>query len=250
MQRRMFQVLIVMLIAGLIPVLSGCAPKTAPRAQEEKNLEKEIENLRKTNERLTAQLVEKEQQVSSIKFKLLEEHSEVDRLTKMNEHLISEFVRNKSTPRSRGDKAETVRLIAEVNTLITTEKSGKVIESNKNVVKRAEKYLAESKSELDKGNVEGAFYLARQALEHVQKAQVLRGTANQKAKDASANFEVPFPMKLITTSNVRKGPSTKEKVMFVLGTGETVDAIGYQGQWINVNIMGKGKGWIHSSLLN
>lgn len=234
-------------LLGIIFLFAACAPTTGPVVAPAPN--PELDELRHENAQLKLELSEKEQVMAGMQLKLLEKHAEVNRLTSMNEQLINEFVRNKSTTRNRGDKAETARLIAEVDTLINTLKSGSTT-SHHDVLGRAEKYLADSKSELDVGNIDGSFYLASQALELVQEAQLIAEAASQNSKGVFITFSVPLPMKLVETSNVRSGPSLEDKVLFVLGKGKAVRAVGYQRQWIKVLIKGRGSGWIHSSLLH
>lgn len=203
-----------------------------------------------TIEQLTEDLNQQKEITAHLQIKLLEKHSEIDKLTVMNERLVREFVRYKAKLHNRGDKVETVRLIAEVDTVIASVKESKPTGSYQNVLLQADKYLAESKSELDKGNIESGAYLASQALELVQGIQLTTGSDEAHGEKAIVKFIVPLPMKLIETCNVRKDPSIRAKVKFVLGAGNEVTAIGYQGQWVNVRIKKRGNGWIHYSLLN
>ncbi|MDH4317498.1 MAG: hypothetical protein OEV64_03835, partial [Desulfobulbaceae bacterium] len=169
-----------------------------------------------TIEKLTAELNQQKKITAQLQIKLLEKHSEIDKLTIMNERLVREFVRYKVKLHNRGDKVETVRLIAEVETVIASVKESKQSGSYQNVLLQADKYLTESKSELDEGNVESAAYLASQSLELVQDIQLTTGSDGEQGEQAIVHFVVPLSMKLIETCNVRNGPSMQAKVKFIL----------------------------------
>jgi len=243
-------------------MLGGCANKNEQQQAASKIRDKELSELRQTNKQLTGQLdqltgqlnqsAEKQKQlqqlVDDLQRQVLEKHKEVNRLASMNENLATEAY-SKSTIRSRGNKAEIVSFIAEVDTVIASARESKPKGMQKDALLRAEKYLAESKNELEKDNVEGASDLATKALELVRKIQRGEVPDSMQESDAVVNFPVPLRMKLLETSKVRKDPSLDAKVKFVLGEGSTVSAVGYQGEWVKVSIKERGSGWIHYSLL-
>lgn len=236
--------LIYFVFISMLVLISGCNParnQSSPRLVVQDNAELE---------ELTKELVKQKQQTARLQMSLLEKHAEMNRLTVMNDRLVRNFVRNQARLRSRGDKVETVRLLAELETLINTVKETILTGNRKNLLHRAERYLAESRIELDNGHIDGASFLADQALKLVQRIQVSRSTDEKQGDDLTIDFLIQLPMQLLETSNVRQGPSKQKKVLFVLGAGEKVNASGYKGEWVKIQTKEQRVGWIHYSLLD
>ena len=237
-----------LLATGLLLVNSSCIIcKDKGKDNHEPLLpEQEIQR----HKELTSQLKEQKELINQLQITLLEKHTEIDKLTKANERLVREFVRRNAHTWNKRDKVETVRLLAEVATIIKTVRENKSAGQSKDLFLRVEEYLAESRIELQKGNFDGAAYLAEQALEQVQAIRLGSSTVGQEKNDSIINFLVPLPMKITETCNVRNGPSRQAKVAFVLLAGNNVTAIGYKKPWVKVKVNGKKSGWIHQTLLN
>lgn len=262
---RLFPLSLILTLLFLI-VFSGCAThkETPPPApviiQENTELEEvtgRLEDCYKTNRilaeedrKLAAQLLKQKQITAQLQLNLLEKYAEINKLTLKNERLVREFVRNKTKLQNRGNKVESVRLIAEVTAVINTVKENQPDTKKNEMLQRAEQYMAESKIEIDQGNYEGASYLASQALEQIQVIQLEIGSKTQEEENPLVNFLAPLDMSVLENSNLRESPSLKAKVRSVLKAGSPVTAIGYKGEWVLVEIGEQVKGWLYYSLLS
>lgn len=212
-------------------------------------LRSELHNQKLKVDELEQQLKVQKQLTGNLQLKLLSRHAEIDKLALTNERLVRDFARNISKTRNRGDKTETIRLIAEVDTVIISVTENALSGDQQTSLLRAKKYLQEGKKELEEENLEVASYLANQALSLTQDIQLKKGKQEGRGDGADVDFVVPLPMILLDSSNVRKGPSLKDKVLFVLMKGTQVSATGYRGQWVKVEIKGRGEGWVYYSLI-
>ena len=246
---------------SLLFLLVGCqATKKAhvPAGENQDNVQKEVaEQLRRELhtqqqkvDELEQQLEMQKQLTGNLQLKLLSRHAEIDKLVSTNERLVRDFSRNISKAKSRGDKTETIRLIAEVDTLLISVAEDTLSGDQQTSLLRAKKYLREGKKELEKDNLEVASYLANQALSLTQDIQPNERNQAGKGDGVDVDFHVPLPMALLDRSNIRNGPSIEDKVLFVLMKGDQVSATGYKGQWVKVEIPGRGVGWIYYSLLS
>ena len=113
-------------VYSLLCLLVGCQANNKAHLGNQDNVQKEVaEQLRRElhtqRERvgeLEQQLEMQKQLTGNLQLKLLSRHAEIDKLVLTNERLVRDFARNISKARSRGDKTETIRLIAEVDTLL------------------------------------------------------------------------------------------------------------------------------------
>jgi hypothetical protein len=208
------------------------------------------EALEREHQELKAKFEEQKQLNARLQMNLLDKHAEVNKLMLKNEQLVRVFVRNKVKLRNRGNKVEAVRLLAEVTTVIDTARANYPGGSWDEVLDRAEQFLLEGKAEIDKGNLENFFYLASKAFEQVQMIELENREFGQQNDEPEIIFLVPLSMKLLLTSNVRKGPSMDAGVKFVLEAGSLVTAIGYKGMWVKVKSNEPDGGWVHYSLLS
>lgn len=212
---------------------------------QEKNLE-----LERQNKQLQSSLEKQKDLTAQLQLSLLEKHAELNKLMVKNERLVTEFVRNKTKLRNRGNKVETVRLLAEVTAIIDTAKTKNIDGKWDDTIRLAEQYLVESQDELKINNFDGAAYLASQALDIIQSTQLDGQNIEEAATDTEVVFFANLPMKVIDNSNVRDAPSLKAKVLFTQKTGTTVTATGYSGLWVKIKIKEGQHGWIHYSLLS
>ncbi len=239
-------------VIGMSLVVSGCvATKEKKDTSSPIIQQQQYDKLIKVNEQQRSELKTFQQLSAQLQLNLLEKDVEVNRLTMMNEQLIREFVHKKGKLRNRGDKVETVSLLAEVATLIDTAKENQLTGSRHGLLLQAEQYQAESKVELDKGNYESAFHLAGQALKLVETIQLKVDNNTQQGKAVFVKFAVSLPMALLKTSNVRAKPSIQANVQRVLDAGSRITAVGYTGEWVKVKVPAQGlkSGWIHYALL-
>lgn len=248
------------ILFSLLFLLAGCqttrkidppvaVPQDCDQKEAVEQLRSELHNQKVKVGELEHQLKEQKQLSGALQLKLLSRHAEIDKLASTNERLVRDFARNISKARGRGDKTETIRLIAEVDTVVISMAENTLSGDQQTSLLRAKKYLQEGKKELEKDNLEVASYLANQALSLTQDIQMKKGRQEGGDKETDVDFIIPLPMKLLNSSNVRKGPSLDDKVLFVLMEGAELFATGYRGQWVKVKIQGRGEGWVYYSLL-
>lgn len=246
----------------ILSLISGCIPaknstKTAPLVEQKIEIEDIVSKLQEKNldleqknSELQSSLDQQKELTAQLQLSLLEKHAELNKLMVKNERLVTEFVRNKTKLRNRGNKVETVRLLAEVTAIIDTAKAKNSEGKWDDTIILAEQYLSESQDELKIKNYDGAAYLASQALDIIQSTQL----DNRNIEDAQADTEVVFfsnlPMRVIENSNVRGAPSLQAKIILVKKAGSTVTAMGYSGLWVKIKIKEGQHGWIHYSLLS
>ena len=244
----------------LLFLLAGCQAIRKAEVPPERNqdyvqkevaeqLRRELQTQQQRIDELEQQLKMQEQLTGNLQLKLLSRHAEIDKLVLTNERLVRDFARNISKARSRGDKTETIRLIAEIDTVLISVAEDTLSGDQQTFLLRAKKYLQESKKELEKDNLELASYLANQALSMTQDIQLNQRNEDGKGDQVDVDFLVPLPMALLDRSNVRNGPSLQDEVLFVLMEGDQVSATGYRGQWVKVKVPERGEGWIYYSLL-
>ena len=257
MTRRYLSVATSFSLLFLLVACQATRKAEVPAAGDQDNVQKEVnEQLRRELhtqqqrvEELEQQLEMQKQLTGNLQLKLLSRHAEIDKLVLTNERLVRDFARNISKARSRGDKTETIRLIAEIDTVLISVADDTLSGDQQTFLLRAKKYLQESKKELEKDNLELASYLANQALSLTQDIQLKDSNEDDKGDQVDVDFLVPLSMALLDRSNVRNGPSLQDDVLFVLMKGDQVSATGYRGQWVKVEVLERGEGWIHYSLL-
>jgi hypothetical protein len=76
-------------------------------------------------------------------------------------------------------------------------------------------------------------------------------------QDSIAQTQVPRPERSSPTlrvtalaANIRRGPSTKERILAVADHKEHLQALDSQGEWLKIKVVSTGRvGWIHSSVV-
>ncbi|MEN8188218.1 MAG: SH3 domain-containing protein [Thermodesulfobacteriota bacterium] len=227
---------------------SGCVQKSTENTAQIPDLSIENEELQTTNQQLTKQLTDQKYRNTMLEKRLLKQHGEIDNLTQVNEQLVKEVVRNKAMVRHRTDKVETVRILAELETILRSLHGGG--EKGQQIIDRIRQYIKQSKGELDKGNLGGANYLANKAQEQARSFQMELSSDTKGKKNKITGFVTPMQMTLLGSSNVRAKPSLQAKINYVLSQGNTVMATGYQGDWVRIRGKKQEDGWIHSTLLS
>jgi hypothetical protein len=223
-------------------VLSGCT------STKERELLRRNELLQQNNSELVTQLAERDAVMVSMQMELVERQAEIDRIKSSQEDLTQEVEQNKIRRPAPGSKVEAVTYLAEVATDIDAAREDATA-SEQEVFARADRFIAESKTELERGDFDKVRSLASQAMELIQ--DLRRKTALDKtAKEtASSDFIAPLQLRLAKRSNIRMRPGTQEKILVTMAAKTTVAATGYQGTWIKVTLNDGRIGWIHYSLL-
>lgn len=218
--------------------------------QVNKQLLQEIGKLQKQMEKLEAQITRHRDRTEELQLKLIDKHSQISQLQMKNEHLVNEFIRNTPQLYLSGNKADAVRLIAEVTAIITTanaESQGTLPDSE---FQKAEKYLEESEAQIRERNFSGAIYLAKQAKELLREAIKRANRKRKREHPSEVLLQSHISMIVLMKCNVRERPSMEGKILHVYSKGRRVKALGYHGNWVKIKLKKGGNAWIHCSILN
>ena len=182
-------------------------------------------------------------------LKLVEKQKEIDRIKYTQEYLTQEIAHTKAMlPATLHTKVEVVTYLAEVETEINAAKE-LTSDGKQLIFVQVDRFMAESKIELEQGNYDMAVFRASQAVE-LTKAIRIKTAMNRRMEESSyAEFILPLQLHLVTRSNIRKKPSRRAEILFILASQTPVTAIGYQGDWIKITTNFAQDGWIHYSLL-
>jgi len=231
--------------------LSGSAASPADESlptynelfESQKKLQQEVARL--TEESDTQKTLLKQLQLT-----LLEKHAEISVLSKKNDRLVNEFVRNTKNIQKSGNRVETVRMLAEITAIL---ERARAIDKNQKwsqAIEKAEKYLSDSQTELNAGNIDGASYLANQAIEVMQTAKLNQQTEKKKNTSREIEFYYPLQMTVLKNANVRRVPDLNSNILYVAESGGNVTAVGYLNDWVKVEVKDGNFGWIYYTLLS
>ncbi|WP_163338725.1 SH3 domain-containing protein [Desulfopila sp. IMCC35008] len=223
-------------------------PELDLRVIENKN--EKISTLEKENKILADQLYNQKQISTKLQKALLARYQETDSCLQTNERLVAELVQSKAKLANRGSKLEAVTLIAEATAVIGALDNQPKNRRQEILAKKAKQYLLESKAEVEKENFEGASYLCRKAMEQVKGIEREKNKGNISQNNEEVSFSTPLQMELLKNGNLRNKPSTQAEIIAVLQTGRSVSAIGFNNNWVKVQVGEPVQtGWMHISLL-
>ncbi|TKB26210.1 SH3 domain-containing protein [Desulfopila sp. IMCC35006] len=234
--------LTVFLLFMVATLLFGCSSMKEAELLSQNNL------LQEKNSQLAAELAEENVVTASLQMKLVEKQTEIDRIKVTQEHLAQEISQTKARKPAPKTRVEVVTYLAEVETDSNAAKE-RALDSEQPIFVQVDRFIAESKVELERGNDEAAYSRASQAMELTQTIQNKRALSKKMEESPYADFILPLNLHLAKRSNIRKEPSERGKVLGTLTPGTPVTASGSQGDWIKVMINNGQKGWIHYSLL-
>ena len=200
-------------------------------------------------EQLAQESEQQKKLIAQLQLALLKKHAEISSLSKKNDTLVNDFVRNTKHIQKSGTHVETVRMLAETAAIIDNVKAFDKTQKWSQSIKKAEQYLLDGQAELNSGNIEGASYLANQAIEIIESCDL----DPNGEKKASLNGEIEFfpylLMKTLKNTNVRAKPSLQSDVLFTVNTGTPVTAVGYLNEWVKITLKDGKHGWVYHSLL-
>lgn len=199
--------------------------------------------------RLSAEVEALRQQVIELEFRLLEKEVQVAENQKKLADAIQEVVRANAKLLSVESRAEAASTIAEaevglraLHTAVGSNAQGPEIE-------QAELLLEMSAAEFDNENYGGSLYLSSQAKSLIALAQGRLTDENLPFLAGEMLFAVPLPLQVTGTSNVREGPGTAFKVLFVLSKGTPLVGQAYRDQWVRIRDDEGRAGWIYYTLV-
>lgn len=188
--------------------------------------------------------------LTQLQLTLLEQHAEISVLSRKNDKLVNDFVRNTKNIQKSGNRVETVRMLAEITAILDRARAFDKNQKWSQAIEKAEKYLLDSQTELNAGNIDGASYLANQAIEVMQTTELDQRAEKKKAASREIEFYYPFQMTVLKNANVRSTPSLNTDILLVAESGANVTAVGYLDEWVKVEMKDGSLGWIYYSLLS
>ncbi len=234
--------LVVFLLFGLSTLLFGCSSMKEAEVLHQNNI------LQETNNELAAELAQENAVTASLAIKLVEKQKEIDKIKFTQEHLTQEIAHTKAMLPTLHTKVEVVTYLAEVETDINAAKE-LASDGEQLIFVQVDRFIAESKVELEQGNYDKAVSRASQAMELTQAIRIQTAMNKRMAESTYAEFIRPLRLHLTKRSNIRKKPTERGKILVTLAPGTPVTARGYQGNWIKVTSDVAQEGWIHYSLL-
>lgn len=206
--------------------------------------------LREEVARLTEESDMQKTLLTQLQLTLLKKHAEISVLSKKNDRLVNDFVRNTKNIQKSGNRVETVRMLAEVTAILDRARAFDKNQKWSQAIEKAEKYLSDSQTELNAGNIDGASYLANQAIEVMQATELNQQAEKKKATSREIEFYYPFQMIVLKNANVRSEPSLNTDILYVAESGVNVTAVGYLNEWVKVEAEDGSIGWIYYTLLS
>lgn len=234
--------LIVFLLFTVSTLLFGCSTMQDTEMLHQNN------TLQEENSGLEAELAAENAVTASLQMELVEKQAEIDRIKITQENLTQEISHTKARIPTPKTKVEVVTYLAEVETDINAAKE-LASDSEQPIFVQLDRFIAESKIALERGNDDTAHSRASQAMELTQTIRNKRTLSKRMEESTYAEFKLPLNLQLAKRSNIRKKPSERGEILMTLAPGTPVIANGYQGDWIKVTSNEGQKGWVHHALL-
>jgi len=197
--------------------------------------------------RLEAEILTLEAAVADVQLRLIQSETNAATLQTKLDAAIREAVRSKAKLQSVESRAEAASTMAEAEIALTERQRS---ERNNPRLLQAAELLAMSASEFDNENYGGALYLAGQVKDLVSDNPARLGGADPNRRPDEVLFDLSLPLRVSRSSNVREGPSTTFKVVFVLEEGDEVVGHASERQWVRITADDGRSGWIYSTLVD
>ena len=242
----------ILLLTVCACLFMACAKQPQVRTPDSRN-----EKLQRTLAKREASLKEMEDHIAAMQLRLLEKDAHNKKLEErlisqqaMLDEAVLEVVRAKAKLRSLESKAEAASEMAEAEIAVKALKiQAKGQEPEPDVV-RAEELLKMSVKEFEKENYGGALYLTSQAKGHLRSNQVkMGGEETIEPVQGEILFAQPVPLRVLRTSNLRRGPGINNEIVAKLVQGASLIGYSYKGQWVRVTVEDGTSGWIYQTLV-
>ena len=218
----------------------GCT--TVKMAEQNQMLQSEIDNLQ-------ARFAMQNAIAARLQMELFQKKEEIARLRAAGQGFAKEIASNTIRTPAANTRAETVAYLAEVATEIEAARA-KINPIDQELFSEAEQFMVQSNRELESDRYEQAIFLAAQALDLISLKQFNDEGKARIVPKTYADFITPLELKVAKTSNTRKAPGIRSRVITLVESETDVTAIGHKGYWIKVSLQDGRKGWIYYSLLS
>ncbi|MFC1530112.1 SH3 domain-containing protein [Gemmatimonadota bacterium] len=199
--------------------------------------------------RLSAEVEALRQQVTELEFRLLEKEVQVAEIEDKLADAIQEVVRANAKLHSVESRAEAASTIAEAEVGMRALRAAAGSDARGPEFAQAEQLLEMSAAEFDNENYGGSLYLSNQAKSLIALAQGRLTGENLPFLAGEMLFAVPIPLEVTGTSNIREGPGTSFKVLFLVTRGTALTGQAYKDQWVRISDDEGRTGWIHYTLV-
>jgi hypothetical protein len=185
-----------------------------------------------------------ERDLADARLRLLELRAQIGDLREQLDEARREVVRSLAKLQTGASRAEAASAMAEAELAVESLRRAGGAPAD---LQRAAGLMAESSTEFNRANYGGALYLANQ----VKAAAAPRSSASgEQARPGEAKFAVPVPLQTSVRANVRDGPGTTFRVLFMLEKGAALTGQSHVGGWIRVVDDDGRSGWIHQGLVS
>lgn len=192
-----------------------------------------------------------EEKVARQHLQLLEKDAEIKALHQKLEAAILEVVRAMAKLRGLSGRAEAASNLAETEIALKSLPTEPALRPKESDVVQAQQLLRMATEEFKKQNYDGTVYLTSQI------KMLIRASGDRPVKGAEVALtegELALsPMLALRASNrtnVRQGPGSAFKILFVVERGTALSGISYNGVWVRVKTEDGRAGWVHYSLVD
>jgi len=237
--------------AALVLILPGAACAKAPQgsAPEPAVIHDTVFVDRPVRRTDTVADPETRQRLSQIEAEVLARDARIQVLEDQLEEARREVVRTMARSQTVASRAEAASGIAEAELAIRTLRTAAGRRPAPEVAP-AERLLAESNGEFEKGNFGGALYLASQSRVIAgQGTDRFSRTEAENLRPGETQFQVPLRLRSTSRANVRDGPGTGYRVLFTLDAEQPVTGSSYVEGWVRITDEQGRSGWIARSLV-
>jgi hypothetical protein len=224
-------------------LLVGCASTS-----EQQEILRQNEMLQQENSQLTTTLAERNAETFRLQMELVEKQTEIDRIKASQGNLAKKVEQLKVRRPSPGTKVEAVTYLAEVVTDIDAARESASADQQR-VLAQADGLIAESKTELERGNFDKVHALAAKAQELVAEIRSRTPRYTRAIPSTYSPFPASQQLHLAKSGNVRTRPGMDGLILTALAAKTIVTATGHQGNWIKIILGDRQTGWIYYSLL-
>ena len=149
--------------------------------------------------------------IAQLRLRLLEQQVQLAEAQRKLDDAIQEVIRANAQLQSVESRAQAASTLAEEEVALSTAEAA----APRPEITQAEELLKMSAAEFDNENYGGSLYLTSQAKSLIAVAGQV-SDADRSALAGEEPFAVPLPLRAVTGTNVREGPGTEFKVLFVV----------------------------------
>ncbi len=234
--------LVIALFSGGCTIGKRAEERAAKMIEQNQLLQSEVVNLQ-------AGLAQQNAMTARLQMELVEKNEEIARLRAAGQGLAKEIASNTIRTPGANTRVETVAYLAEVATEIETVRE-KLEPEEQELFAEAEQLMVQSNRELENDRYEQASFLAAQARDLISLQQFNDEGKARIMPKTYADFISPLDLKVARTSNIRKAPGIRGKLLTTVESETGLTAIGSKGYWIKVSLQDGREGWIYYSLLS